>query len=71
MTNPSETLPLKQSFTIKDLGVGGAGCNAVSHLASDSFQGVSFAVNDPLLVYWNDGLASVESVVPLLVKSHS
>src|SRR5687768_3826673 len=32
---------------------------------------VSFAVNDPLLVYWNEGLASVESVDPLLVKSHS
>ena len=44
MINPSETPPLKQSFTIKVLGVGGAGCNAVSHLASDSFQGVSFAV---------------------------
>jgi cell division protein FtsZ len=44
MTNPSETPSLKQSFTIKVLGVGGAGCNAVNHLASDSFNGVTFAV---------------------------
>ena len=35
---------MKKSFTIKVLGVGGAGCNAVNHLSRESFHGVSFAV---------------------------
>ncbi len=35
---------LKKNFSIKVLGVGGAGCNAVSHLARECFSGVSFAV---------------------------
>jgi len=35
---------LKRSFSIKVLGVGGAGCNAVNHLARESFAGVSFVV---------------------------
>jgi cell division protein FtsZ len=35
---------LKRSFAIKVLGVGGAGCNAVNHLARESFTGVSFTV---------------------------
>ena len=48
MTNPTdnstEHSALKKSFSIKVLGVGGAGCNAVNHLARESFAGVSFAV---------------------------
>jgi len=48
MTNPTENTPeipaLKKSFAIKVLGVGGAGCNAVNHLARESIAGVSFAV---------------------------
>ena len=39
-----ETPALKKSFSIKVLGVGGAGCNAVNHLARENFPGVSFAV---------------------------
>jgi cell division protein FtsZ len=42
--NATESSALKKSFSIKVLGVGGAGCNAVSHLARESFAGVSFAV---------------------------
>ena len=48
MTNQTENAPefsaLKKSFAITVLGVGGAGCNAVNHLARESFAGVSFAV---------------------------
>lgn len=48
MTNQTDNAPdssaLKKSFAIKVLGVGGAGCNAVNHLARESFAGVSFAV---------------------------
>lgn len=48
MTNPidstSEMPGLKKSFAIRVLGVGGAGCNAVNHLARENFPGVSFAV---------------------------
>src|SRR5690349_19786055 len=48
MNIPNDSTPeapvLKQAFTIKVLGVGGAGCNAVNHLARESFTGVSFAV---------------------------
>jgi cell division protein FtsZ len=40
----SENPMLKKSFAITVLGVGGAGCNAVNHLARESFSGVSFAV---------------------------
>lgn len=40
----SETPVLKKSFSIKVLGVGGAGCNAVNHLSRENFLGVSFAV---------------------------
>jgi cell division protein FtsZ len=42
--NTPETPALKKSFSIKVLGVGGAGCNAVNHLARENFPGVSFAV---------------------------
>lgn len=35
--------PLKKTFAIKVLGVGGAGCNAVAHLAREQFEGVTFA----------------------------
>lgn len=48
MSNPTDNAAdasvLKKSFTIKVLGVGGAGCNAVTHLARENFPGVSFAV---------------------------
>ena len=48
MTNQPENAPeipdVKKSFSIKVLGVGGAGCNAVNHLARENFPGVSFAV---------------------------
>ncbi len=35
---------LKKTLSIKVLGVGGAGCNAVNHLASQALAGLSFAV---------------------------
>ncbi len=63
MTNPTDNSPessaLKKSFTIKVLGVGGAGCNAVNHLARESFHGVSFAVLN------TDAPALALSTVPL------
>src|SRR5262245_25702305 len=62
MTNPVDTTPeppvLKNSFAIKVLGVGGAGCNAVNHLARESFAGVSFAVMN------TDAPALAQSPVP-------
>ena len=67
MTNQTDELPempaLKQSFTIKVLGVGGAGCNAVNHLARESFAGVSFAVMN------TDAPALAQSPVPTDRKS--
>ena len=48
MNTPTDNAPepsaLKKSFSIRVLGVGGAGCNAVNHLARENFPGVSFAV---------------------------
>src|SRR5580765_6615585 len=41
-SKPAATL--KKTPSIRVLGVGGAGCNAVSHLASSSLPGPSFAV---------------------------
>lgn len=38
------TAPVKKSFTIKVIGVGGAGCNVVSHFAREPLQGVGLAV---------------------------
>src|SRR5438270_6057523 len=35
---------MKKTFSIKVLGVGGAGCNAVNHLGSASLFGVDFVV---------------------------
>jgi cell division protein FtsZ len=62
MTNQTDhatdSSALKNSFTIKVLGVGGAGCNAVSHLARESFAGVSFAVMN------TDASALAQSPVP-------
>ncbi len=40
----TDVAALKKSFVIKVLGVGGAGCNAVSHLSRESLEGVGFAV---------------------------
>src|SRR3989442_4849823 len=42
MNSPDATP--KKSCTIKVLGVGGAGCNAVDHLARESFAGVTLAL---------------------------
>src|ERR1043165_1435810 len=41
---PSDQSMLKRSLSIKALGIGGAGCNAVNHLASEALPGLSFAV---------------------------
>src|SRR5206468_3984479 len=35
---------LKKTLSIKILGIGGAGCNSVSHLASQPLSGLSFSV---------------------------
>ena len=47
MTNHQEITPenelLKKAFSIKVIGVGGAGCNAVSHLSTEAMAGVTFA----------------------------
>ena len=47
MTNHQESTPenelLKKAFSIKVIGVGGAGCNAVSHLSTEAMAGVTFA----------------------------
>lgn len=47
MTHPIQTTqpaePIKRTFHIKVLGVGGAGCNAVGHLAREGFAGISLA----------------------------
>jgi len=56
--NATDSSALKKSFTIKVLGVGGAGCNAVSHLARESLTGVSFAVMN------TDAPALAQSPVP-------
>src|SRR5262249_25065348 len=37
-------MPLKQKIGIKVLGIGGAGCNAVDHLAAQALPGVSYAL---------------------------
>jgi len=48
---------LKMSLSIKALGIGGAGCNAVNHLASEALPGLSFAVMN------TDGAALARSAV--------
>lgn len=56
----SETpvVPVKKGFRIKVFGVGGAGCNAVNHMACTPFEGVEFvAVN-------TDAAALGQSLVP-------
>ncbi|PYI81668.1 MAG: cell division protein FtsZ [Verrucomicrobia bacterium] len=61
MTQPLETGEpgevLKRGFTIKVIGVGGGGCNAVSHLAGETFEGMSFALMN------TDGAALAQSSV--------
>jgi cell division protein FtsZ len=59
MNNAVDSSALKKSFAIKVLGVGGAGCNAVNHLARESFAGVSFAVMN------TDAPALAQSPVPI------
>jgi cell division protein FtsZ len=38
-----EASPIKTSFTIKVLGVGGAGCNALGHMSAEPLEGVAYA----------------------------
>src|ERR1043165_3191436 len=54
---PSDQSMLKRSLSIKALGIGGAGCNAVNHLASEALPGLSFAVMN------TDGAALARSAV--------
>src|SRR5881227_3663597 len=42
MTPNETTPPVTRSFRIKVFGVGGAGCNAVNHIARAPFDGVEF-----------------------------
>src|SRR3954464_6923880 len=42
MTPNETTTIVTRSFRIKVFGVGGAGCNAVNHVARTSFKGVEF-----------------------------
>src|SRR5437870_8283905 len=42
MTPNETTPPVTRSFRIKVFGVGGAGCNAVNHIARAPFEGVEF-----------------------------
>lgn len=48
----------RQRFVIKVLGIGGAGCNAVNHLAQQDFSGVHFAALN------TDAAALAQSSVP-------
>jgi cell division protein FtsZ len=43
-TDTPDSSPLKSHFAIKVIGVGGAGGNAVNHLARESLDGVEFSV---------------------------
>src|SRR5262245_1176264 len=60
MNNPfdSNSKPVQKPFAIHVLGVGGAGCNAVSQMARASFTGVNFAVLN------TDAAALAQSPVP-------
>jgi cell division protein FtsZ len=44
LANKRASTPLKQKIGIKVLGIGGAGCNAVDHLAAQALPGVSYAL---------------------------
>ncbi len=50
--------PVRRGFRIKVLGVGGAGCNAVSHIARAPFEGVEFVVLN------TDAAALAQSTTP-------
>ena len=72
MTKQTETVsrkdPLREEFTLKVLGVGGAGCNAVEHIARQRAAQSEFA--DVQLAAVNTDLQSlfdlsVECVIPL------
>ena len=60
MTNEANSAPAAsdKKLSIKVLGVGGAGCNAVAHLARESLDGVSLAVLN------TDAAALTQSPVP-------
>ena len=56
-------VPAKKGFRIKVFGVGGAGCNAVNHIARAPFEGVDFiALNTDAAAL---GQLTVESKVML------
>ena len=45
---PKETTPaVKRRFRVKMFGVGGAGCNAVNHIARTPVDGVEFFALNP------------------------
>jgi cell division protein FtsZ len=61
MTTPNENQSgeqVKRGFRIKVLGVGGAGCNAVSHIARTPFEGVEFVALN------TDAAALAQSTAP-------
>ena len=53
----------KKELTLKVFGVGGAGCNAVEHIAQKEFAGVSFAAVNTDIQSLLD--LSVDCVLPL------
>ena len=55
---PASPAPAKKGFCIRVFGVGGAGCNAVTHISRSPFEGVEFvAIN-------TDAAALSQSTVP-------
>src|SRR5436309_7530464 len=62
MTNPVESSasrPVKKKpFSFKVFGIGGGGCNAVSHLARESLDGISFGAMN------TDATALAQCAVP-------
>src|SRR6185503_16045528 len=43
-TKPAlEQIAVKTTFSIKVIGVGGAGCNALAHMAGECLDGVAYA----------------------------
>ncbi|HXG48841.1 MAG TPA: cell division protein FtsZ [Methylomirabilota bacterium] len=59
---PAEIAIARKTFAIRVLGVGGAGGNAVAHLARETFSGVSFAV------FNTDAAALAQCPVPVRVN---
>ena len=61
--NVSNADRLNKGPALKVFGIGGAGCNAVEHIASGEFAGVSFAAVNTDIQSLLD--LSVECVLPL------